>query len=97
MQKNNLIHIKARSRSLSLSASKYWQKLNYYIEARKAGDAQMAVDELRKDAMKVVRSLDHLSNILYKKYHSQIIEYKSRNENEARKKLLCQRSYKQKS
>mgnify|MGYP007000415860 len=52
MQKNNLIHLKARSRSLSLSASKYWEKLDYYIESRKIGDAQMAVDELRKDAMK---------------------------------------------
>ena len=79
MQKNNLIHLKARSRSLSLSASKYWEKLDYYIESRKIGDAQMAVDELRKDAMKVVRTLDHLSNVLYKKYHSQVIDYYTQN------------------
>ena len=79
MQKNNLIHLKARSRSLSLNASEYWEKLDYYIESRKIGDAQMAVDELRKDAMKVVRTLDHLSNVLYKKYHSQVIDYYTHN------------------
>ena len=75
MQKNNLIHKKARCRSLSLSASKYWEKLDYFIESGQSGKAQESVDELKKSAMQVVRSLDFLSNVLYKKYTSQVIEY----------------------
>ena len=75
MQRDNLIHKKARSRSLSLSASKYWEKLDYFIESGQSGKAQESVDELKKSAMQVVRSLDFLSNVLYKKYTSQVIEY----------------------